>query len=297
MNNVKGLRDSELKVISEIVRDYIFVPSYEKKTTIFLCGADLNDKTTGRYKISKLFDKYPRYELLYPEDLFDDLLVGQGQHSLLTLENILAECVDSIVIIPESPGSFAELGVFSNDERLVNKLICVGNKKYSKKKSFINYGPVKLIKASDTGSVFNVDFSDLDDEINKIKMYKTINNAITKIKKKYAINKDIANILETENYVLPCIYLIDSITSRDLFKLVEYATKHDKKIAEIATKSSIGRLIKCNYIVRTTTGYSVTKQGIHRIRTTLSNKYLDVLRLEIMNSQNRFNTVIKAINF
>ena len=132
--------------------------------------------------VAKLFEKNPRYELLYPEDLFDDLLAGQGQHSLLTFENILAECVDSIVLIPESPGSFAELGVFSNDSRLVNKLICIGQKKYCKKKS-LSDGPVRLIKASDTGSVFNITFSDLEDDNYKSKTYKTVNSAITKIKK------------------------------------------------------------------------------------------------------------------
>ena len=63
----------------------------------FLCGADVNNQSTGRYKMARLFERYPRYEILYPEDPFDDLLAGQGQHSLLVLENILADSVDSIV--------------------------------------------------------------------------------------------------------------------------------------------------------------------------------------------------------
>lgn len=224
-------------------------------------------------------------------------MAGQGQHSLLTLENILADSVDSVVLFPESPGSFAELGAFANDKRLVNKLICIGQKKYAKRKSFINYGPVRLIKASDTGKVFNIEYDDLTSYTEKEKIYKRINDAIRTIKKKHPIKKDVANIMETENFVLPCIYLIDSINTQELYKLVELATGQDKKIAEIATRSSISSLIKKYHIKRTTEGYSVTKLGINRIKLTLTTTHLDVVRMEIINSQYRKNVMIKAVNF
>lgn len=294
---IKRLRDIELKMVAEIIRDHIFVPTYSRKTTVFLCGADISDKKTGRHKMAELLKNYTRYELLYPEDLFDDLLAGQGQHSLLALENILADSVDSIVLFPESPGSFAELGAFANNKRLANKLICVGQKKYAKKKNFINYGPIRLIKASRTGRVFNIVYDDLDSETEKKKIYKRINNAITAIKKTNPIKKDVANILETENFVLPCIYLIDSITARELYKLVKLATGPDKKTAEIATRSSISKLIKKHHINRTTKGYSVTKQGMHRIKSSLSTTHLDAVRMEIINSQYRKNVMIKAVVF
>jgi len=134
MNMIKQLRDEELKIVAEVIRDHIFVPSFSLKTTIFLCGADLSDKKTGRHKMANLFENKSRYQLLYPENLFDDLMAGQGQHSLLVLENILADSVDSIVLLPESPGSFAELGAFANNSRLANKLICVGQEKNTTKK-------------------------------------------------------------------------------------------------------------------------------------------------------------------
>jgi hypothetical protein len=294
---IKQLRDDELKIVAEVIRDHIFVPSFSWKTTVFLCGADLSDNKTGRHKMAKLFKKYPRYELLYPEDLFDDLMAGQGQHSLLVLENILADSVDSIVLFPESPGSFAELGAFANNQRLANKLICVGQKKYAKKKSFINYGPVRLIKASDTGKVFNIAYNDLELEDKKTKIYKRINDAITAIKKKHPIKKDVANIMETENFILPSVYLIDSIAPRDLYKLVQFATGQDKKIAEIATRSSISGLVRNNYISRTPSGYEVTTRGIDRVRSNLKSSNLDIARIEIINSQQRKNTMVKAVNF
>ena len=297
MSMIKQLRDNELKIVAEVIRDHIFVPSFSWKRTVFLCGADLSDNKTGRHKMAKLFKKYPRYELLYPEDIFDDLMAGQGQHSLLVLENILADSVDSIVLFPESPGSFAELGAFANNSRLASKLICVGQKRYAKKKSFINYGPVRLIKVSDTGKVFNIAYDDLESEDKKTKIYKRINDAITAIKKKHPIKKDVANIMETENFILPSVYLIDSIALRELFKLVQFATGQDKKIAEIATRSSISRLVKNRYISRTAAGYEVTAKGIDRVRSNLKSAKLDVARIEIMNSQQRKNTMVKAVNF
>ncbi|MCW0507182.1 retron St85 family effector protein [Aeromonas piscicola] len=117
-----SLSDDELNIISQVVKQHIFVPVNQKKVTIFLCGADIKNKSTARSRMADIFSNYNRYEILYPEDIFDDLLAGQGRFSLLELENILADNVDCIVIFPESPGSFAEIGAFSNNEKLAKKL-------------------------------------------------------------------------------------------------------------------------------------------------------------------------------
>lgn len=297
MSIIKQLRDDELQIVAEAIRDNIFVPSLSRITTVFLCGADRSDNKSGRYKMAKLFEKEKHYELLYPEDLFDDLLYGPGQHSLLLLENLLADSVDSIVLLPESPGSFAELGAFASNEHLVNKLICVGQEKYSKKKSFINYGPVRLIKKSKTGKVFNFTYDDIESEEKNAKIFKRINDAIINIKKKHPIKKGVTNILQTENFILPTVYLFDSIANVELFKLVEFATGQEKKIAEIATRSSISRLIKKNYISRTSAGYEITSNGLDQVRLKVDESKLDIARFEIMNSQLRKNTIIKAVNF
>lgn len=294
---IQRLKDIELKKVAEMIRDHVFVPTYSNKNSIFLCGASVSDKTTGRHKMAEILKDYNRYELLYPEDLFDDLMAGQGQHSLLILEKILADSVDAIILFPESPGSFAELGAFASNEHLANKLICLGQKKYEKKKSFINYGPVRNIKDSKTGKIFNIVYSELDSPDFKKKIYRKINTAISNIKKTSPINKDIANILETENFVLPCIYLIDLISTFELYKLVELATGQNKKIAIMASKSSLSKLIKKHHISRTTDGYSVTKQGIERIRSTISTARLDAIRIEIINSQHRMNTMVKTVTF
>lgn len=288
----RSLTKYDLDNISKIVKDTIFIPRNQKKVAVFLCGADIKDEKTARSKMARIFDFYPRYEILYPEDLFDDLLAGQGNYSLLKLENLLADSVDAIVLFPESPGSFAELGAFSNNENLAKKMIVISNKKYKKNKSFINYGPNRLIKSSKTGKIIHINYEDLDDDQEKHKIYKNINDGISKIKKSHPVKKDITNILEIENFILPCIYLLGEVGLVTLYQLVAFATGHEKNICEIATKSSLGRLIYQRRITRTSSGYKVTSVGGEYVRSTFKSRSLDNVQIELLNSLNRRNARI-----
>ena len=243
--------------------------------------------------MAAVFSHYPRYELLYPEDLFDDLLAGQGQHSLLKLENILADCVDAIVLFPESPGSFAEIGAFSNNEKLAQKIVVLSNKKYKSDKSFINYGPYRLIKSSGTGKVIHINYDHLLDTNESHRIYRNVNNHIIQIRKKHPVEKNVANILEAENFILPCVYLFDRINNSMLSKLIGYATNQDKVLCDIATKSSLGRLAFKKYISRTATGYQVTPSGAEYVRNTFDNIYLDKVRIEVLNAENRRNASVR----
>lgn len=65
MSRENDLYDSDLRVISQIIKDKIFVPTNKRKTTIFLCGADIKNKKTYRYKMAALFGKSRKFELLY----------------------------------------------------------------------------------------------------------------------------------------------------------------------------------------------------------------------------------------
>ncbi|MET2850383.1 retron St85 family effector protein [Vibrio owensii] len=291
----KSFNDNHLKDIVEVIKERIFVPLTAKKTTVFLCGGAIDDKTNGRSRMASIFDANSRYELLYPEDIFDDLLAGPGQHSLLHLENILANCVDAIVLFPESPGSFAEIGAFSNNPRLAQKLIVLSNKNYKTNKSFINYGPYRLIKESKTGSILHINYKDLDDiELGK-KLYKKVNGKVSRIKKEYPVQKDVTNILEVEHFILPCLYLIDDSNFLTLTKLIAFATGEDPKFCEIAIKSSLGRLASKRFISRTPDGYNVTPEGANYVRNTFNNTALDKVRLEVLNAENRRNASVDSV--
>ncbi len=287
---VKIFSESQLSDIAKVITERIYVPVYQKKRTIFLCGADIKDKTKGRSKIAALFaDNQSRiqYELLYPESLFDDLLAGQGQHSLLALENVLAESVDAIVLLPESPGSFAELGAFASNPNLVNKLICISNKRYKNKRSFLNYGPNRLIKASNSGKVFHLDYEQLDCPEQGAKTFRLISDSITKIQKHNPVKKNVTNILEAENLILPCIYLIENIDFNSLRTLLKLATNQDEVMSDIATRSALTKLQTKRMITKAADGYSVTKSGEVHLLSIFKLHRLDLIRIELINYQYR----------
>jgi hypothetical protein len=286
----KVFSESQLKDISKVITERIFVPVYEKKRTIFLCGADIKDKSKGRSKMAALLkDNQSRiqYELLYPENLFDDLLAGQGQQSLLALENILANSVDAIVLLPESPGSFAELGAFANNTKLVNKLICITDKRYKNKRSFLNYGPNRLIKASNTGKVSYLDYDHLNCPKDGPKIFRMISDSITKIQKHYPVDKSVTNILEAENFILPCIYLIEDIDFHSLKALLKLATNQDDVMSDIATRSALTKLQTTRMITKNTDGYNMTKSGEIHVLSIFKLHRLDLIRVELMNFKNR----------
>jgi hypothetical protein len=288
----KKLSDQDLEKVAKIIAKIIFVPRNEKKLTVFLCGGVVSNTDNARSKMADIFSGYPRYELLYPEDLFDDLLAGQGQYNLLKLENILANSVDAIVLFPESPGSFAELGAFSNNENLAKKMIVVVNKKFKNDKSFINYGPNRLVKASKTGKVAYISYEHLSDDNEKYKIYRKINDFVVNIRKKHPVQKDIANILEAEHFILPCIYLLNSVSNISLYKLMKHASDQNDSLSEIATRSALGRLAKKRLITKASSGYQVTTSGSLYVRNTFESKYLDLVRVELLNAENRRNSSI-----
>lgn len=290
MRNI--LSDKQVEIIAKVVEEKIYVPSKSNKTAIFLCGADINDRSKARSKLASLLAGKKRFEIFYPEDIFDDLLVGKS-HSLLTLESILADSVDAIVIFPESPGSFAEIGAFSNDERLRNKLVCFANKKFQKQKSFINYGPLRLVKASRSGTVVNINYDDFDSADKAEVIYDSLADALGKIKRLNPTRRNIGNILEAENFLLPCVYLVDNLGNVSMYKILEAITKLDEKFCEIATKSALGRLLAKRFIKRNLSGYSVTPLGAEHVRSSFGHKNLDVARTEVLNFELRGNSAIK----
>lgn len=289
---INKLSKLELSKIANIVKEKIFIPRSQNKTSIFLCGADKNNSKTGRSKMDFILSKYARHEILYPEDLFDDLLAGQGKYSLLSLENILADSVDVILLFPESPGSFAELGAFSNNERLAKKLICISQKKYKSEKSFINYGPYRLIRNSKSGKVLHINYAELSEEETAKKIYRKVNSHISAIKKLHPVEKNETNILEAENFILPCIYLVSSVELLDLYHLLESVSGADSSLCEIAVKSALSRLTARRLITKESSGYKVTKTGVAYIHQAFFLKYLDSARIEVLNVENRTNASI-----
>lgn len=256
---------------------------------MFLCGADISMKDKLRFKIANefknLWNSY-RYEIIYPEDIFDELLYSSRSKDLLSLENLLADSVDVIVMIPESPGSFAELGAFANNENLRTKIVCIIDEKYKKNKSFINQGPIKLIKKANKNGVVFINPNDLLNEMDEIK------SAINFTKKNSAVKTKSVNLLQLDSFLLPTIYLIESVNDIILGKIVGEAIDDISNSYE-ATRTALTTLTKKKAIESTNDGYRLTDLGLEqyerlrkigsRIKVQDETIALDRLRLEILN--------------
>ncbi|EPV2480615.1 retron St85 family effector protein [Enterobacter ludwigii] len=281
------------QLIGHLIKKEFYIGG-NTKLSIFLCGGDVANHQSGRHQFSQFLAKAKNVDVFYPEDLFDDLLAGQGQHSLLSLENILAEAVDVIILFPESPGSLTELGAFSNNESLRKKLICIQDVKFKSKRSFINYGPIRLLRSFNSSSVLRYHPDELAElcskpfkDLKSSFLYKGVTRAINRILKAHKVDKGIGNLLYVDRFILPCIYLLEDISFRTLLELTSKAIKQDEVLSKIIVRSTLTRLINQRKILRTINGYQVTPVGANYVRNVFDRKRLDGLRLEIMNFENR----------
>lgn len=276
--------------ISNKIRDDIYKPAFNFKTTVFLCGADITQKDKIRYKIAEALKWRFWADIIYPEDIFDELLYSSKTKDLLSLEGLLADSVDAIVLIPESPGSFAELGAFANDEILRSKLICIVDKKYKKDKSFINQGPLKLVKKANPFGLIFIDPDDINEEVDKLI------SSLRKMKKTSAKRGDKISLLQLENFLLPSIYLLEPVSMETLVNLVASATE-DKLNSFQTTTTALTILIKKKQIQLTVNGYKLTTLGLEtffafqKTKTRIKRQdeiiEIDNLRLEILNLKYR----------
>lgn len=129
-------------IFNSIYND-VFCNTFNQSCYVFLCGGA--QKGNIRNSVKKQLENQ-QFQILYPEDLFMEMLNRDKRADLLEYENFLADNADVICIICESMGSAVELGAFVQNENIKKKLVVVINQKYSRDKSFIMMGPVKHLK-------------------------------------------------------------------------------------------------------------------------------------------------------
>lgn len=109
---------------------------------VFICGG-LNSKP--RDTLRNYFRKRKKeLQIFYAERVWELISSNPGLGAL-KMEADLAALSDLVVIIVESPGTFAELGAFSHVEALRKKLLPIVDVQYRGANSFINTGPIRWI--------------------------------------------------------------------------------------------------------------------------------------------------------
>ncbi|WP_313525544.1 retron St85 family effector protein [Anaerotignum sp.] len=139
----------KLEIFTAIFND-VFCKTFSESCYVFLCGGAGREHIRNKIRV---YIENNGFQVLYPEDLFMDMLNRDKKADLLEYENLLADNSDIICIICESIGSAVELGAFIQNDRIKQKMIVGINQKFSRDKSFVMMGPVKHLQKTNKDNV------------------------------------------------------------------------------------------------------------------------------------------------
>lgn len=209
----------------------------EHEQSIFLCGGKLNSTCVRSFFYNNVKD-IDGLAIKFPEGLFDEIL-EENLYDLLTLEELLANSVDAIVIFPESPGSFVELGAFTKNRSLREKMICVMDVKHKHDFSFINLGPIRILKNTikeHKNHLFYVSYKKLNNRTECVQLFKkNLQPAIRKIKGKHRENRTL-QIFDIEEIIIASLFCVESLTWANIYDMY---TEENTKIPQQKLKGVI----------------------------------------------------------
>lgn len=113
---------------------------------VFVCGG--NKPEDMRQKFHDNFQTLmPDHEFFKPEFAMKNYFaLGDSEpFDIADFESLVADLSMAIVLFPEAPGSYAELGYFSANEPLAKKIVLALDSNYQRNDSFISLGPVNKI--------------------------------------------------------------------------------------------------------------------------------------------------------
>lgn len=289
--------DFYLKLFENIYKQ-LYNEFHNNKIHCFLCGS--NDMDFRNLLKKKLENK--DIKVIYAENLFETIVHNSSKENHLDLENKLASNVELILIVLESPGALVELGVFSNDDNHIKKLIVLMDEKFKKAESFINYGPIKKIKELD--KVKRIFYYNSEGE--KINTYQ--NREMDKSLKYFKISlsqiekKPILDIVSVYYLLKIALFIYNPIDLVELNLLMNYLCTKEKmdiceREIELNIISAIYWLQKENYIKKAESErYKLTKEGILNTRKelyeTFGTKIIDNFRAQALNYQLRIKNKI-----
>jgi len=112
---------------------------------VFLCGGE---RSVARDELAAYLKKFGPSALLFYAETVWDLIQSRLPLGALKMESELAALADIVIIIVESPGTFAELGAFSNSDPLRRKILPIVDDQFKPpQKSFLALGPLCWIEA------------------------------------------------------------------------------------------------------------------------------------------------------
>lgn len=114
---------------------------------IFLCGGF---QSSRRDRVAQYIRAHHEHVLLFYADDVWALVAQHGSQNALGMERELAALSDVVLIVVESPGTFAELGAFALQDDLRKKLLPILDVAHRDAESFVRSGPVAWVDEDST---------------------------------------------------------------------------------------------------------------------------------------------------
>ena len=135
------IRDAALRAVKRDV--YRF---RRTKPVIFLCGGR---DSKPRDRVAEYLRTKADSLVFYAEEIWA-VIARENSQNALEMEARLADLSDIVIVIVESPGTFAELGAFSLSPILRKKLLPILPADHRGTQSFIESGPIGWVDAEST---------------------------------------------------------------------------------------------------------------------------------------------------
>lgn len=136
--------------------------------TILVLGPNMEErplKPSGRLR-REIYRRCPEYGVAVKgelRDLITDAKARMGAGFDLCLHEMrVAKKSDVIIIIPDSSGSFAELGLFALEPQMCAKSLVLFNRSYKKINTFLRQGPARAYDIR-KATVLRVNYDDVDE--------------------------------------------------------------------------------------------------------------------------------------
>ena len=281
------------RTIVKRIYETIFNRIKRTEIDLFLCGGASTAKhSSTRDSLKEVLRNERNLAIYYPENLFAGIL-ARKKMDLLTLEKILADNSDIIIIICESPGSFTELGAFVNSNDTCGKVVAFIQSKYKNDKSFINQGPIEYLRKH---SERNTKVMYYNTDINQTKkMAKEALSETSVIRGKKNVRYDLGLISGQVCFIMLLLYFFDSVKYDDLRETVSEMRNNKNTPADdseniiqfdMVYSAAIKRLYGKGYLIkREDLGcYRLSKTGYLRVEGYLksidSKRQIDGIRLD-----------------
>lgn len=163
------LRDDKNKKLRarvvQILRDGFHIQ--RQSNIVFVCGGNKASDMRRRFQteFSKLLSDFEFFE---PEfAMVNYFAMGDTEpFDIADFEELVGELSIAIVLFPEGPGSFAELGYFAGQPTLLRRVVLAVDSNHQRSDSFISLGPAsKVDQHSVFKSTIQLNYEDPDFEL------------------------------------------------------------------------------------------------------------------------------------